>query len=48
VTAVKIPLGVRMDLRVTRQRSAFDVDDDEEGGGEDHVLAAHTAVFKQE
>ena len=48
VTAVKIPLGVRMDLRVTQQRSAFDVDDDEEGGGEDHVLAAHTAVFKQE
>jgi hypothetical protein len=47
VTAVKIPSGVRMDLRVTQQRSAFDVDDDEEGG-DDHVLAAHTAVFKHE
>jgi hypothetical protein len=49
VTAVKIPLGIRMDLRVTQQRSAFEVEDDEEGGGDDdHVLAAHTAVFKHE
>jgi hypothetical protein len=46
MTAVRIPSGVRMDLRVTQQRSAFDVTD--EKVGEDHVLASKTAVFKQE
>ena len=49
VTAVRIPLGVRMDLRVTQQRSAFEVEDDAEGGADDdQILAAHTAVFKHE
>jgi hypothetical protein len=51
VTAVSISQGVRMDLRITQQKSAFEVEDDDDtldGAIEDHVLAAHTAVFKQE
>jgi hypothetical protein len=46
VTAVKLASGLRMDLRVTQQRSAFEVEGEETD--EDQVLASYTAVFKQE
>lgn len=47
ITAVTIARGVRMDLRVTQQKSAFAVEGDEEET-ESNVLTSATAVYKQE